>query len=235
MTSPKTLGRITGMLYLVGSLGPVLAMVLRSRVVQSADAAATADHIRASEVLLRVDVAVGLVSLAAWLFAVTALYRLLRHAGRLAATAMVVTVTAAVAVECMNLVSQLTALTVATSPAYTGALGEAGANAAVMLAADLWRNGALLVGLFWGLWLLPLGYLVFRSGTFPKVVGALLILGGGSYLTVHFVSVLAPSLAGTVSYLLVGDIGELVFVVWLLVKGGRLPPSETAGPSAQST
>ena len=90
MTSPKTLARITGVLYIVGSVGPVLAMGLRSVIVEFRDAAATADHIRASEPLLRVNIAVGLVSLAAWLFAVTALYRLLRHASQLAAGMMVI-------------------------------------------------------------------------------------------------------------------------------------------------
>jgi hypothetical protein len=230
VTSPKTLARITGVLYLVGSLGPVFAMVLRSTIVQSGDAAATADHVRASEALIRADIAVGLVSLAAWVFAVAALYRLLRHSGQLAVGAMVITVTAAVAVECLNLVAQQTALLAATSPAYPRALGQAGADAAVMLAVDMWRSGALLVGLFWGLWLLPLGYLVFRSGAFPRIVGALLIIGGVSYLIVHFVSVLAPDLAGAVSYLLVGDIGELVFVVWLLAKGIQLPPTEGNEP-----
>ena len=147
---------------------------------------------------------------------------------------MVVTVAAAVAVECLNLIAQQTALIVAMSPAYPHVLGEVGADAAVMLAADMARSGALLVGLFWGLWLLPLGYLVVRSGTFPRVLGVLLIIGGISYLTVHFVSVLAPDLAGAASYLLVGDIGELVFVVWLLVKGASLPVAE-AGPSSRST
>jgi hypothetical protein len=104
-----------------------------------------------------------------------------------------------------------------------------------MLAADIGRSGALLVGLFWGLWLLPLGYLVVRSGALPKVVGVLLIIGGVSYLTVHFVSVLAPDLADAISYLLVGDIGELVFVVWLLVKGVQLPSAEGAGLNSRST
>ena len=231
MTSANALARIAGFLYVLGSLGPVSAMILRSRIVEPGSAAATADNIRASEALLRADIALGLVSLAAWLFAVMALHRLLRHGGQLAAGVMVITVTAAVAVECLNLVTQHLALTAATSTAYTSTLGRAGADALVLLVADMQRSGSLLVGLFWGLWLLPLGYLVMKSGSFPRVLGMLLVVGCVSYLAVHFVSVLAPDLASAVSILLVGDIGELFFVVWLIVKGVRVPGAEAAGTS----
>lgn len=226
VTSARILARVAGVLYILGSLGPVLAMVQRSSIIRPGDAAATADNIRASEDLLRIDIAIGLVSVAAWPFAVMALYWLLRHGGQVAAGAMVITVTAAVAVECMNLISQLTVLIVATSSAYPRALGEAEADALVMVVTHLAGSGALLVGLFWGLWLLPLGYLVIKSGVLPGIVGVLLIVGGISYLTLHFVSVLAPNLAGAASYLLLGDIGEVVFVVWLIVKGVRVPLAE---------
>lgn len=228
MTSAKALARIAGILYLLGSLGPVSAMLLRSRIIEPGNAAATADNIRASEALLRADIAIGLVSLAAWLFGVMALYRLLGDGSQLAAGVMVITVTAAVAVECLNLVTQHLALTAATSTAYTSTVGRAGADALVLLAADMQRSGSLLVGLFWGVWLLPLGYLVMKSGSFPKVLGMLLVVGGVSYLAVHFVSVLAPDLASAASILLVGDIGELFFVVWLIVKGARVPATEAA-------
>ena len=230
--SDTTLARVAGVLYIVGSLGRVIAMVRRSEIIVPGDAAATADNIRASEALLRGDIAIGLVSIAAWIFAVMALHRLLRHAGPLAAGAMVITVTAAVAVECVTLAGQHAALLAATSSAYPSAIGQAGADALAVLAFGIARSGALLVGLFWGLWLLPLGYLVARSGTFPRILGVLLIVGGLSYLTVHFVSVLAPSLASVASYLLVGDIGELVFVVWLLLRGMRVPSSADASPTA---
>jgi hypothetical protein len=230
-----TLARVAGILYIVGSLGPVVAMLQRSGIVVPGDPSATADNIRASEALLRLDIAIGLVSLAAWVFAVMALHRLLRHGGQLAAGVMVITVTAAVAVECLNLISQHAALIAATSEAYPVALGQAGADAVVMLAFGMARSGALLVGLFWGLWLLPLGYLVVKSGAFPRILGILLIVGGMSYLTVHFVSVLAPNLAGPASYLLLGDIGELVFVGWLLLKGIQTPVAEHGRPGSGAT
>lgn len=81
--SPKTLARLAGVLYIAGALGPVLAIFIRSSIIEPGNAAATADSIRASEALLRAGIAIGLVSLAAWPFAVMILYRLLRHGGQL--------------------------------------------------------------------------------------------------------------------------------------------------------
>ena len=232
MKAAKTTARIAGVLLLVGSLAWLLTTFLRATVVETGDTSATADNIRAAEALLRAGIAFGLVSLPTWLFAVMVLYRLLRDGGRLAAGAMVITVTAAVAVECLNLVTLYTALRVATDSAYPGVVGRQEAAALVMLLVDLHRSGALLAGVFWGVWLLPLGYLVTKSSALPGVLGVLLIVGGVSYLMVHFVSVLAPELASTASYLLVLDIGELFFVTWLIVKGVRVPAVDVADRTA---
>jgi hypothetical protein len=88
------------------------------------------------------------------------------------------------------------------------------------------------------LWLLPLGYLVVTSGFFPKALGVLLIIGGFSWLAQFFVHFLAPDLARLASFLAIGAIGEVFFIVWPLVRGMRIPasgvhvPSETASASA---
>ncbi|MHC4073208.1 MAG: DUF4386 domain-containing protein, partial [Planctomycetota bacterium] len=48
----------------------------------------------------------------------------------------------------------------------------------VMLFLDLHKHGIGIAQIFWGLWLLPLGYLVFKSGFLPRILGVLLIIGG---------------------------------------------------------
>jgi len=228
MIRPKALARTAGALYLGMSVCFVVAGSLRSQVVGT-HAEAAAERIRDSVMLFRVTLAVELMSAALFLLTAGALFLLLKHVKRLVAAAMVVCVALSVGVECMTLVNQYAALTVATHPEYARVLGQAGSDALVMLFSDLQGKGLLIDELFWGLWLLPLGYLVGKSGWFPRLVGVLLIVGGFAWLGKLFVTVLAPDLRGVASALTAGAIGELVFIVWLLVKGAKVP--EASRPS----
>lgn len=228
MSRPKALARTAGALYLGMSVCFVVAGSLRSQVV-GAHPEAAAGRIRDSVILIRVSLAVDLLSAALFLLTAAALYLLLEHVNRLVAAAMVVCVALSVGIECMTLVNQYAALIIATHADYARALGQAGSDALVMLFSDLQGKGLLVDELFWGLWLLPLGYLVVKSGWFPRLVGVLLIVGGFAWLAQLFVSVLAPDLRGVASALTAGAIGELVFIVWLLVKGVEV--LDTARPS----
>jgi len=79
--------------------------------------------------------------------------------------------------------------------------------------------------MFFALWLLPLGYLVVRSGYFPRVLGYLLVVACLGYLVDLFAYFLAPGIEGSVLPFsaAAGAIGELAFMAWLLVKGARVP------------
>jgi Domain of unknown function (DUF4386) len=220
LISPTSVARVAGALYVVGSLGFVLGMVLHANVVEAGDAAATTDNLRASEPLVRAAIALGLVSSAAWVCAVVALYQLLQHVNRPVAALMVVFVGLALAMESLNLVAQLAALRIATGTVDAHGFGQAASAVFVMLLVELQGSATLVAGLFWGLWLLPLGFLVMRSGSFPRVLGAFLILGGSSLLANLSLAVLTGR---GVTLLLALDVGELLFVVWLLVKGVRVP------------
>ena len=78
------------------------------------------------------------------------------------------------------------------------------------------QSGILVTQVFWGLWLLPLGFLVFRSGFLPKPLGILLVIGGAGYLVDSGTQFLFPGLA-TISQFTF--IGELLLPLWLLIKG----------------
>lgn len=99
--------------------------------------------------------------------------------------------------------------------------GDAASTANNILASEsLFRLGfvsGLITQIFWGLWLLPLGYLVFKSGLLPRILGILLIIGGFGYLIDFFIFILFPNFDVTVSQF--AFIGELLFPLWLLVKG----------------
>jgi len=227
-SSPKTLARIAGLLYLGTSVPFVFAVQVRSRIIEPSDAAATVHNIRASATLFRVGLVADLVSWAGFLATALALYLLLKHANQLAAVAMVAFVAVMVAVGYSNTVNQYSAITIAMSAEYANGLGQAGANALVLMFTDVQGNGLDINELFFGLWLLPLSYLVIKSRYFPRVIGGLLIIAGLSWIAQFLVILLAPSLKGVISFLGVGSDGELIFIGWLLVRGARAPrPSGT--------
>jgi ascorbate-specific PTS system EIIC-type component UlaA len=78
-----------------------------------------------------------------------------------------------------------------------------------------------IVSIFWGLWLLPMGYLVFKSGFMSKIPGVLLIVAGSGYLVDTFARILAPDYGATMiaTVIMATMFGEMVFPIWLLIKG----------------
>jgi hypothetical protein len=229
MTSVRTLARIAGSLYLVVAVGGGFAeLVVRSGIVAPGNAAATADNIRASATMFRAGFVADLVQATVFLLTAMALYLLLRHVHELVARAMVVFVAVSVAIICLNLLNQWVALQAATGEGLASAFGPAGAAALTGLFADMHRSGYLIAQMFFGLWLLPLGYLVLRSGWFPKVLGVLLIVGCFGYLVDLFAQFLAPGVAEVIEPFVVAPaaVGELSFIAWLLVKG--VPVAEPA-------
>ena len=224
METQRRLARIAGLLYLVVAvLGGFAELYVRARIVAPGDAAATADNIRDSATLFRFGFASDLVQATFFLFTAMALYLLLRHVNELVARAMGVFVAVSVAIICLNLLNQYMALQVATGSLT--ATGAAGSDALAGLFADMHAAGYLIAQIFFGLWLLPLGYLVYRSGYFPKVVGVLLAVGCFGYLIDTFAHFVAPGVAESISDIVLtpAAIGELSFVVYLLVKGIRFP------------
>jgi hypothetical protein len=226
-TSPKFAARIAGSLYLLASLGLVLALSLRSGVIVPGDAARTADDLRASASLFRVSLAMELVAWACFLLTAMALYALLHHVDRLVAAAMVVFAVVLVAVGYVNDINLYTALAIATDGGYARALGADGASALVLLPLQAQSNGFLGNELFFGLWLLPLSHLVLRSRQLPRVVGYLLVVAAVNWILQFVVDVAAPGIPYRGAVTQIGGLGELVFVAWLLIFGiGRRSSDE---------
>ena len=121
-----------------------------------------------------------------------ALYLLLKDVHKNAARAMVVLVAIAATIMCLNEVFQFAALLVAGDASYVAAFGAAGSNALVLLLLDMHHYGFLIAQIFFGLWLVPLGYLAYKSGMFPKALGVVLIVAGVSYLVDMLAAFLVP-------------------------------------------
>lgn len=212
--TPKALARTAGLLYLAVAVFTIFAGLV-------AESVAGADDVRASAGLLRLGFASELVGAVAFLLTSMALHRLLRHVAPMVAAAMVVFVAVAVAIQTLNLLNQQTALTIATDPAFADALGRAGSDRLVALFAGMHQDGYLIAQTYFGLWLLPLAYLVVRSDYFPAALGYLLAVGCCGHLVDVFTRFLAPGAGAAVSpfAMVPAAIAELTFLGWLLVKG----------------
>lgn len=169
-----------------------------------------------------------LVQALVWLILAVTLYRLLAHAGRSIARAMVVFVSVSAAIASLNMVNQFGALLVATNDSYITAFGVDGSNALVLLLMDLQHYGYLIAQLGW-LWLFALGLLGYRSGMFPTWLSFLLMLGTVCYVVDALTRFLAPSFADTSAaiFVLPEIVCEVSLLAYLLIRGVRTPQTPT--------
>ncbi len=224
MTSSNRLARSAGVLYLLVAVGGGFAESVRSSVRVPGDAAATAANIVQHATLFRAGFAADLIDFACFLGVGLVLYVILKPVNGPIATAMLTINAVSVAMQALNMLNQLGALLVATDPTYTAGMTPAAAQGLVMLLVDLQHQGYVIAQIFFGGYLLPLGYLVYRSGFFPKAIGILLMIGAVGYVAGVVANFVAPAYNLAIYPALVGGLAELVFLLWLLVMGAQRTP-----------
>lgn len=236
-SSPRRLARIAGVLYLINAIVAGFAYgFVATRMYAAGDAAATAGNVLANPGLVRLGVVADLFQATEWIFLGMALYLLMQHANPNAGRAMMVLVIVGAAIVCLNDVFEFVAVRVATGGAYGAAFGVAGSNALVLLLLDIQHYGFLIAQIFFGLWLIPLGYLAYRSRMFPKALGVTLVVAGVCYLIDMLVLFLVPDFGKQINAFLVipPTIGEMWMAGYLLVKGVRSSPRDDPAPIAES-
>jgi hypothetical protein len=224
MTSPKGIARIAGIFYLlVGIFGGFAEGYGDPKMYDAGNATVTTGNVLANTGLVRMIVAAHLLDAIFFILTAMALYVLLEHVHKSMARAMLVFVILAVAIITLNAVFQFEALQVAINNSYATALGAAGSNALVLLLLDIQHYGTLSAQVFFGLWLAPLGYLAYKSGLFPKALGAVLIAATVCYLIDLFTAFLVPDLGKQIHpfIVIVPAIAEIWMVFYLLVVGVR--------------
>ena len=227
MDSNKKIARTAGLLYLIVVVTGIVSLIyVPSQITVHGDASATVRNIVASEALFRFGIVTGLICYTAFLVLPLALYKLLSPVGRNAAVLMVTLAVASVPISFVSLLYKLDVLTLLSGAGYLQAFTTNQLQAQVMLSLDAYSNGILLSSVFWGLWLLPFGYLVFKSAFLPRVLGVLLMIGGFGDLCDVLGHVLFPGYVDTViaSFVtLPGSFGEIGICLWLLIMGAREP------------
>ena len=229
MTSITTKARLAGVLYVAMGIPAWFSlMYIPSAFIVRGDASATARNIASGQLLYRLGILSELVSQTIFLVLVLVLYDLFKDADRKQARLMVMLVGVSVAFEfanCLNLVAPLVLLSGAD---FLSVFSKQQLDALVMFFLKLRNSGLGVISLVWGLWLLPFGVLVIKSGFFPKVLGILLIVAGFAYVGQSVTSIVLPVPIHAVSTvaLTLGGLGELAIVLWMIVVGAKERPLE---------
>lgn len=219
MNSTKKVARVAGLLYFLTSIfGVVCLIYIPSHFSVAGDAAATASKIAASELIFRLGILSELICFTGFIFVVMALYRLLNGVDKTQATLMATLMLASIPISLVNVLNEFAALKLILGNGFLSVLEKPQRDALAMLFLNLHFEGIMVAQIFWGLWLIPFGILVYKSGFLPRFLGVLLIIACFGYLAESLVAFgVLPHIFSRVLGPL--TIGELPIIFWLLIVG----------------
>jgi Domain of unknown function (DUF4386) len=201
------------------------------------DAAATARNIADANVTYRIAILSGVVGYLAFVYVAFSLYEMFKDVDRKQARLLVGLVLIMVTLGLVNQVNELAPLVLLNHAGAFAAFTNLQLDALALGFLQL-RNEAFDIGMaLWGLWLLPFGVLVWKSGFVPKTIGVLLILDGLAWIALCVTSLVFPA-----SYHVADRIampfytaGELSILGWLLVKSFTTPVTMASGELRPAT
>jgi len=200
-----------------------------SKLIVHGNAAATASNIAASETLFRLGIAAGLIGQAAFIFVALALYDLLQGVSRRHASLMVILIVVSIPIALVNELNSIAALVLVRGESV---FERPQRDALAMLFLNLHHHGFVVAEIFWGLWLFPLGLLVYRSRFLPRFLGVWLALAGIAWVLLSLTGILMPQYQNKVdTYSQPAFIGEIVFMLWLAIKGAQPPALDATASS----
>jgi len=201
--------RTTGFLYmLLIPLGVFGMLVIPNTLFVPGDIAATISNIMANQTLFRSGIFIALLTQVVQIFVVLNLYKVLKPVNKNHAAYMVVFILIGVPIAMLNELNQIAVLLLLNGPDYL-----------TFFTSDQ-IAGIFIAQIFWGLWLFPMGYLVYKSGFLPKIIGALLIVACFGYLADSFLYFIVPEFGIVFSEFTF--LGEAAITFWLLIKGVKV-------------
>jgi hypothetical protein len=221
MNTNKMTARVAGLLYLVYIVFHVFADALgRSGIIVYGDAATTAENIMASAWQFRIGFMLDLFAAVLFLLTAWALYRLLRPVNENLALLFLLLNLGGVAIQCASDLFLPVSQMLLSGTDYLKVFQADQLQALAMSFLYLYKNGFMIAQIFYGAWLFPLGYLVFKSGFLPKILGILLMIHCCTWLMTSLQFFLFPGFKAItyVSYPL-GFIAEFGLTLWLLIMG----------------
>jgi hypothetical protein len=219
----KKIARVAGLLYFILAItGAYGIMYVPSSIIVMNDSAATTRNIIANEFLFRTGIFSNLVCQTTFIFLALALYNLFKEVSEKLAKMMVALVIVSVPIAFLIIFNQLLIL-ITLKEGFMPSFAAVQQQSMAMIFLKMYNQGNVVIGIFWGLWLIPFGLLAYRSGFIHKIVGVLLVIGGISYVVDASVFVLVPAAHSTTATLVAifGSVSELSAVLWLLIVGVR--------------
>ncbi len=226
-------GRIAGLLYLTLLTAPLRLMYIPGKLFVAGNATATANNIAAHETLFRLGILSDLFTGTMVIFLTLALYRLFKGVDQDLARLVVILGSLVVTpIYFLNTVNDAAALLFACGADFLSVFDKPQRDALAILFLRLHHAGVVANEVFWGLWLLPFGLLVYRSRFLPRVLGVWLIINGIAYVAVSVTGVLLPRYEQTAFNLgFPAFLGELAIMLWLVIKGAKPQPLPTPAVS----
>jgi len=240
MSSARNPGRVAGYWYLLlVLLGPLRLIYIPNKLFVQGNAAATASNIAAHEWLFRFGMLSDLCGAVVLIFLVLAFYRLFKGVDQqLAVLLVIVGGVMPALINFVNVVSDAGALMVARGGGAGGAdflsvFDKPQRDALVMLFLRLHHHQIVAAEILWGLWLFPMGALVYKSRFLPRFIGVWLIVNGVAYVVLSFTGLFFPDYQDKVfTFSQPALFGELAIMLWLVIKGAN-PPALEQSAAAQ--
>ena len=226
----KKAARIAGALYLSMVItGPFSLLYVPGKLIVRSNATATAANVLAHDTLFQFGIVAGLFGQVLFICLAVALYRLLGEVNKTWARLMFGFVLVAAAVGFVTELNNVGARILFRGGEFLSVFDKAQLDALGMLFIRLHGKGNMIAEIFWGLWLFPFGVLVFRSGFLPRWIGVWLMINCFGYLVLFIAAFFFPDYNDKVFLFLQPMLfGELAIMLYLLIKGAKVPPLELA-------
>ena len=235
MHPTKKDARVAGFLYvLLGIVGPVRLIYIPDKLFVTGNASATANNIAAHEMLFRFGIVSDLIGATIVIFVTLALYRLLKGVNQSLAVLMVILGSLMVTpIYFVNTVNDGAALLFARGADFLSVFDKHQRDAFALVFLRLHHQCVLANEIFWGLWLFPLGLLIYRSRFLPRFLGVWLMIACFAYLALSFTGLLFPQYENRMFTLTQPFmLGEVATMLWLLIRGIREQPMTAAAAAS---
>ena len=216
--------RIAGAIYLsMIFVAPFSMLYVPGKLIVRGNAAATAENILNHETMFRLSIFGDLIGQVIFICLGVAFYRLLRDVNKTWAMLMLSFVLVSAAVCFLNAINDVAALILFRGGDFLTVFDKAQRDALAMFFLRLYNYGQFIAEIFWGLWLFPLGLLIYRSGFIPRLIGGWLMINCFGWVAL---SVTALFFFGNYNalfgYLQPVLFGEMALMLYLLIKGAKV-------------
>ncbi len=233
MNETKKAARIAGIIYLsMIFVAPFSMLYVPNKLIVRGNATATAENILAHETMFRLSIFGDLVGQVIFICLGVAFFRLLREVNKTWAMLMLSFVLVSSAVCFLNVLNDVAALVLFRGSEFLTVFDKPQRDALGMLFLRLYSHGQFIAEIFWGLWLFPLGLLIYRSGFIPRFIGVWLMINCFGWLLLSFTALFfQKNYNALFGYLQPVLFGEMALMLWLLIKGARSVPTTMAAPA----